>query len=85
MLRKVYLTTSLPETSLISPKTHPDLLQSLTDYQKEKGAYRADAPALRPNPMEKYDRRRGEEMETETRDEEIIYNTRPEDAGFLGE
>ena len=85
MLRKVYLTNSLPETSLISPKTHPDLLQSLAGYQKEKGAYRADAPTLRPHPMEKYDRRRGEDVEAETRDEEIIYNTRPEDVGDLGE
>ena len=81
MLRKVYLTNSLPESSLISPKTHPDLLQSLSGYRKDKDAYRSDAPPLRPHPLEKYDRRRGEEVDMEERDEQIIFDTRPAGEG----
>ena len=74
MLRKVYLTTTLPETASVQAKSLPDVNQQMNTYKREKDAYKADAPLLRPNPLEKYDRRGGLEENTigaEDRDEAI--------------
>ena len=73
MLRKVYLTSHLPETSALpSPKTLPDVAQKMVAFQREKHTYKSDAPTLRPNPLEKYDRRDVKDIEGEDRDEEIL-------------
>ena len=59
MLKKVYLTPTLPETSgqFVSPKTNPDVVQKLDSYRREKQTYCSEAPVVRPHPLEKYDRK----------------------------
>ena len=73
MLRKVYLTSVLPEnTTKLSPKHLPDVTQKMVAFQREKRAYQNEAPTLRPNPLEKYDRRDEREIGSEDRDEEVL-------------
>ena len=79
MLRKVYLTPTLPGKSgdgphTVSAKTYPDVYQKLSSYKREKKGYLGPAPPLRPHPLEKYDRPLVEEgaIDVEARDEKII-------------
>lgn len=73
MLRKVFLTSTMPETAVVSPRTLPDVTQKMESYRREKRAYQTQAPDLRPHPLEKYDTRGlSDAIQGEERDEEVL-------------
>lgn len=57
MLRKVYLTKSLPEESLIS-NSLPDVKQMMDAYKQNKSDFMNEAPEIHPQPLEKYEGRK---------------------------
>ena len=75
-LRKMFLSTKVPEVATFVPRQYPDIVQKLDAFRKEKEEYKHPAPTLRPNPLEKYDRRAGppaddNEIDAEAREEEL--------------
>lgn len=82
MFRKVFLTSTMPETAVVSPRTLPDVSQKIEAYQREKKAYKKAAPELRPQPLEKYDARGvTDALHTDERDEEVHNAGRGRGAG----
>lgn len=71
MLRKVYLTKSLPQETLISHSL-PDVKQMMDNYKQNKRDFMNEAPEIHPQPLEKYEGRKTKiEIQDKERADEI--------------
>lgn len=72
MLRKVYLSKSLPQDSLISHAL-PDVKQSMDAYRQSKSDFTNEAPEIHPQPLEKYEGRKTKiEITSKERENEVL-------------
>jgi len=78
-MHKVFLSTTLPETTVISPKVAPDIHMKLHEYHDEQNIYRNETPKIRPHLLEKYDVQKDEKptLSAEEREQNIKETFRP--------
>lgn len=79
MLRKVYLTKTLPQDSLIS-QTLPDVKQLMDTYREGKNDFMNEAPEIHPQPLEKYEGRKTKIEVTSNERSNAIENLHDDDA-----
>lgn len=54
-MQKVYLSTTLPEDTIIRARGAADLKMTLLEHKREMKTYENEAPKIRPHTLEKYD------------------------------